>query len=73
MWITDIAFSPDSEIIATASLRDAAIQLWRASDGYPLSRLLGHTMSIEALAFSPDGKKLISGGYDGTIRVWGIP
>jgi WD40 repeat protein len=73
MWITDIVFSPDSEIIATASFRDTGIQLWRASDGYPISRLLGHTMSVNALAFSPDGKNIISGGHDGTIRVWGIP
>ncbi len=72
-YISSIAFSPDSKIIATASLEDAAIQLWRAHDGALLSRLLGHTMPASALAFSADDKVLVSGAHDGTIRVWGIP
>lgn len=33
---------------------------------------VGHTQSIQALAFSPDGKWLASGGYDKSIIVWDL-
>ena len=33
----------------------------------------GHTLFVRAVAFSPDGTRIISGSYDGTIRIWGIP
>lgn len=32
--------------------------------------LAGHSAPITALCFSPDGSRLISGGSDGSIRVW---
>ncbi|MEL7408726.1 MAG: WD40 repeat domain-containing protein [Cyanobacteria bacterium J06558_2] len=36
-------------------------------------RILGnHGSIIRALAFSPDGETLLSGGQDGTIRVWKV-
>ena len=33
---------------------------------------VGHTQQVEALAFSPDGKWLASGGYDKSIIVWNL-
>lgn len=33
---------------------------------------VGHTQSVQALAFSPDGKWLASGGYDKSIIVWDL-
>lgn len=35
-------------------------------------RLLGHTDSVRALAFSPDGSYLASGASDNTIRIWRV-
>ena len=34
--------------------------------------LLGHSSNVESVAFSSDGKKIISGSWDGTIRLWDV-
>ncbi len=32
--------------------------------------LVGHTGEVNSVAFSPDGKRLASGSYDNTVKVW---
>lgn len=32
--------------------------------------LRGHSRVVSSIAFGPDGKKIISGGLDGSVRVW---
>ena len=32
----------------------------------------GHTRGIQSLVFSPDGRTLASGSWNGTIRLWEV-
>ena len=36
----------------------------------PFIELKGHTESVLAVTFSPDGKKIVTGSEDSTVRIW---
>ena len=63
-----VAYSPDGERIATASL-DRTIRLWDVSTGAQLL-LLEDKDGVLSVAFSPDGKGLLSGSRGGNLCLW---
>jgi WD40 repeat protein len=72
--LTALAFSPDSQWLATAGLRDPSVRLWDAVTGWTQGLLRGHSdEGVSALAFAPDGRTLASGGLDATALVWEVP
>lgn len=64
-----LAFSPDDTVLV-AGLMGGQIELWDLTTGEKITTLNGHTATVEALVFSPNGKTLASTGTDGTIIVW---
>jgi WD40 repeat protein len=67
-----IAFSPDGTL-ATNGKDPATIQLWDAAAGRPKRLLRGHDKDVSCLAFSADGKRLVSSSiWDSTFRVWDV-
>lgn len=48
------------------------IILWNPKTGEPQKLLKGHSNWVVSLAFSADGKRLISGAGDSTARIWDV-
>ena len=49
------------------SVKQAAIQVW---DARVLTRTTGHSDVVSSVSFSPDGKRIVSGSGDRSVRVW---
>jgi WD40 repeat protein len=46
-----------------------AVRLFRVDDGTLMATFRGHSDTVNAIAFSPDGTLVATGGMDGTIRI----
>jgi WD40 repeat protein len=60
----------ESQQIIASSSDDQTIKLWDLSTGQELCTLTDHTSWIHAIAFTPDGQTLVSGGGDNIINIW---
>lgn len=69
-WVWNAAFSADGKRIATLS-QDRAY-LWDAATGELLRTFNGHLSTLHAVAFSPDGAMLATGGYNRKMILWDV-
>ncbi|MGO9546227.1 MAG: caspase family protein [Rhodomicrobium sp.] len=81
--INAIAFSPDGRFVLSGSGSDLAFQvngktvevrselkLWELASGRELHSFTGHGAAIRSLAFSADGRLVLSGSSDRTLKLW---
>ncbi|MCP4351509.1 MAG: hypothetical protein GY795_39085 [Desulfobacterales bacterium] len=73
-----IALSPDDEYLAVGGYLDKdisyryAIRIYNFQTGNLIRILKSHSNVVADLSFSPDGKYLVSGSSDYTVKVWDV-
>jgi len=70
LWGSSSALSPDYKVLALGG-RDGTIRLWDLEQQREVAVLGGHADMISRLAFSPDGRTLVSKAGD-IVRLWDL-
>jgi len=65
--VHDARFSPDGRWVLTAANR---VALWEVRDGSNELRLQGHDGTATSSTFASDGRTIVTGGVDGTVRTF---
>jgi len=70
-WVRGIAFSPNgNELAVTDDFSTGNINVYDVGTGNLIRTLLGHSCKTMCVAFTADGRRLLTGSDDGTIRFW---
>jgi WD40 repeat protein len=71
------AWSPDGTLLAVGHFDNlvyarsrGTLRLWDFKAGKELRKGTGHTAPISAVAFSRDGKHVVTSSFDWTVRLW---
>lgn len=72
LGIEDFALSPDGTLVVVASWWSKKIQLWDVSTGNKLDVFVKHQGWGNAVTFSPDGRFVLSGYFNGTLILWDV-
>ena len=68
-WFSGPEFSPDDRTLVTMG---PVIRLWDVETGKEVFEGPKHFAAVLSLAFTPDGKSLVSGSLDRSVRLWDV-
>lgn len=81
-FVDSLVFSPDGRRFLASNTLSPVFSLWGVAQGKKLREFHGHTTPrsnfqlfnvpgrVSALAFSPDGRMILSGGTDSVVKLW---
>ncbi len=72
-WVVSVTFSPDGKLLASSGQHDYTVRLWDMTADEP-KELTGPWLgnATNDVVFSPDGKRLACGFWQGQWRLWDV-
>jgi len=79
--VTSVAFAPDDRTLASGSGKESyplspansqAIRIWDVRAGRQIRTFTGHNTNASAVAFSPNGQRLVSAHDNTTLLIWDV-
>lgn len=67
-----VAFSPSGDVMATGA-GNGCLAFYPPGQASPLAKRIAHRMPLTSLAFTPDGKYLLTASHDRTVQLWNAP
>lgn len=71
-YVLDAAFSPDDSLIAASGTYTNEAYIWDVKTGGLRHTFSAHEGWIEAVAFSPDGRHVLTGSQDRSAILWDV-
>jgi WD40 repeat protein/serine/threonine protein kinase len=70
--VRELAFSPlgERKYLLAVACKDQTLRVWDARTRQEVLTLKRHSRRLTSVAFSADGKRLVSGAEDRTVKVW---
>src|SRR5262249_28247422 len=70
--VTNVAYAPDGKELLVSRNGGDEIEIWDGQGHDLLHTLMlrGHGDRVASVAFSPDGKTVLTGSYDDTAKLW---
>jgi len=72
MFLPHSEGKPDRIAFIGSTGLDYNVRIHEVPGGKELEAPIGHLAAVQAVAASPDGRHLVSGGYEGQVRAWDL-